>query len=446
MASLFASLGPRARRVLRYVGFAVLALVSFVFALQATFPYDRVKDTAIQALSGAGYDAQIGDVERSIMPARVYFKAVTLRNRPTKASDIAATLYIEQAEIDVGLLSLLHGTFSGRIDLKIGPGHLKGRGAYGGDGLSVHVTGDDLPAASLPMRDLVGIPMSGKIQLAINLQVPNEKSKTGKAGLNFVKGEGNAELSCPSGCVLGDGKTKLKLSTNDARQQEFLDQGGGGIDFGKVSLDSFAAAAELKGGKLDLTRFELKSPDGEAHVAFGLTLNQDFGSSSVTGCLRFHGSEALRKREPKTDAALSTTGGPLGPDGLFHIKLEGTMRRIFRRPLVCGQGGSETPGSPPPRPNLTVSPEPAKPPNLGKVGFPAPPPPPAAPPPEQPIPTPAPQAAQPQAPAAPAAPPPPAGDVVGPPPTVFPSNGSAGVPGAAPGSNPSAPSAPGAPQ
>ena len=446
MASLVTSLGPRARRVVRYVGLVVVALVSFVFALQATLPYDRVKDAAIQAMSGLGYDLQIGDVERGIMPARVYVKAVTLRTRPTKTTDVASTFYIEQAEIDLGLLSLLRGAYSGSVDIKIGPGHIKGRGAYSGDGLSIHVVGDDLPSASLPMREILGIPMSGKVRFAVNLEVPNEKAKTGKTSLNLVKADGNADLSCPSGCTIGDGKTKLKLSTNDARQQEFLDQGGGGIDFGKVSLDTLAAAAELKNGKLELTKFELKSPDGEAHIAFGTTLVQDYGASSVTGCLRFHGSEALRKREPKTDAALSTTGGPLGPDGLFHIKLEGTLRRIFRRPLVCGPGtGSDTPGSPTPRPNLTISPELAKPPGMGRVGFPTPTP---QPPPQpaveaQPVPAPAPAA-----PAAPPAPPAASGDAVGPPPTVFPSTGS-GVPGAAPGSNPpgpAPPAAPGAPQ
>jgi hypothetical protein len=153
-------------------------------------------------------------------------------------------------------------------------------------------------------------------------------------------------------------------------------------------------------------------------------------ASTITGCLRFHDSDAFRKREPKTDAALTTTGAPLGPDGLFHIKLDGQIRTMRRIGVVCSGGAGETPGGPPPRPNLSVSPEPVKPPGLGSVGIPAP----------QPNPTPA------QAPVAPPAAvpaPPPAvpqatgGDsphvpVEGPPPVVYPSTGAAGVPGAAP--------------
>jgi type II secretion system protein N len=447
MATLFASFGPRARKLLRYVGLVALALVSFVLALQLTFPYDRVKDAVIQLLAEKGYDAQIGEVERGIVPARVYFKAVTVRTRPTKPGDVATTFYVEQLGVDVGLLPLLRGAAAVKFDAKIGPGHLKGSIALSKDATSVHVTGEDLPSANLPVREALGLPMTGKIRLAINLELPNDrgndKTKSSKGGPNWARAEGNAEFACPSGCVVGDGKSKLKLTTNNARQQEFLDQGGGGIDFGRVNVDSLLASVEVKNGKLEISKFELKSGDGEAHIVFNLALNQDIMASTVTGCLRFHDSEAFRKREPKTDAALSTTGAPLGPDGLFHIKLDGPLRTMRRIGVLCGQGaGGETPGSPPPRPNLSVSPEPARPPGIGSVGFPTP-----APPPQ---PTPAP-AAPPAENAPTAAPQATGGDAAhvpteGAPPVVYPSMGSAGVPGAAPATSPPPPSAGGAPQ
>ncbi|MBA3463494.1 MAG: hypothetical protein H0T46_26295, partial [Deltaproteobacteria bacterium] len=51
MAFQLPQLGRRTRLVLRYVGFFLLAVVTFVFALQLTFPYDRVKDKIVEALS-----------------------------------------------------------------------------------------------------------------------------------------------------------------------------------------------------------------------------------------------------------------------------------------------------------------------------------------------------------------------------------------------------------
>src|SRR5690606_30980855 len=115
--------GRRARAVLRYLGFAVLGLVTFVIALQLTFPYDRVKAKIIEGLSSK-YDVTIGSVSRSIVPGRMFFKAVTLRTRPAKADDLATTFFIERLEVDLGLLALIGGTASVDLDAKIGPGNI----------------------------------------------------------------------------------------------------------------------------------------------------------------------------------------------------------------------------------------------------------------------------------------------------------------------------------
>ncbi len=150
-------------------------------------------------------------------------------------------------------------------------------------------------------------------------------------------------------------------------------------------MDYPAPLIEIKNGKLDVTKFETKSADGELHVDFDATLNQDILQSTVAGCLRFSVTEVLTKREPKTASAISLTGAPRGPDNLFHIKLEGPLREVRRLALVCGAAASrDTPGGVPTRPNLTVTPDqPVRP--SGAIGIPPPtmPPPAAAPPPPQ---------------------------------------------------------------
>ena len=322
------------------------------------------------------YEVSIGGVERGFIPGRVYFKNVSLRTRPAKADDVATTFYIEQLEVDLGLLPLLHGTIAIKLDAKIGPGHLKGDIALAKDATSIELTGNDLPSASLPMREVVGLPMSGKLRFTFNLELPNDKSKAGKVGPNWLKAEGKLEFACPSGCTVGDGKTKLKVNVANKSQQAFAENG---IDFGKVNIDSLLTDVELKEGKLDITKFEAKSGDGELHVDFGLTLNQDLGQSQVAGCLRYNGSQALLKREPKTHAAISTTGAPLGPDNLFHIKLDGTIKQMRRLGIICGPTAAgmkspESPGGTTARPNLTVTPEPpVKPAGSGSITIPQPP-------------------------------------------------------------------------
>ena len=49
-ATLGRSLGPRARKALRYLGLAALGLVSFVLAFQLTFPFSRV--TSVSTVPG----------------------------------------------------------------------------------------------------------------------------------------------------------------------------------------------------------------------------------------------------------------------------------------------------------------------------------------------------------------------------------------------------------
>jgi type II secretion system protein N len=160
--------------------------VTFVFALQWTFPFHRVRDKIIEVLS-AKYEVQIGDVERGIIPGRVYFKAVTLRTRVAKADDVPTTFYIERLKVDVGLLALLGSTAEIEIDAKIGPGHITGTIELSKDETGIHLVGENLPSASLPMKEALGLPMSGKVNFSFDLDLPNKKLKTGKAGPDWTK-------------------------------------------------------------------------------------------------------------------------------------------------------------------------------------------------------------------------------------------------------------------
>lgn len=363
------NLHPRVRKILRIVGLVLFGLITFVFALQLSFPYKRAKDKLIEAAADK-YEITVGSVDRGIMPGRVYFKAVTIRTRPTKPDELVTTFYIEKLEIDLGLLPLIGGKISVDFDAKIGPGHLAGNvavGKFGQGDISADVTGTDLPAANLPIRAFLGLPMTGKLEASVDLTLPMEKSKLGKTSINWQHASGAFSLACPSGCTFGDGKTKLKPLLKNSRQQAMV---GEGIDFGKVDLDTLVAKASIKRGKLTLDRFDTTSKDGELHIDYAMTLEKEFGDSMVAGCLRFKGSDDLLRREPKTHAAISTTGAELRADGLFHIRLTDRFKEMKRLNQDCGPnapGGASSGESintgigGERRPNLTVHPEEPKP-------------------------------------------------------------------------------------
>ena len=369
-------LGPRTRKILRIVGFVVLFLVTFVFALQWTFPFHRVRDKAVEVLS-AKYEVQISDVERGLIPGRAYFKAVTLRTRPEKADEIPTTFYIERLQVDVGLLALIGGKASADIDAKIATGHITGTITLSKGNTSIHLDGENLPSASLPMKEAIGLPMSGKVNFSFDLELPNTKLKTGKTGPNWTKAVGGARFECPSGCTFGDGKTKLKPKLKNTRNQAFAE---GGIEFGKLNVQSLVAVVDIRKGHLKVTKLDTKSEDGQLFVDFDMTLAQNISESDVTGCLRFNGSEALRKRDARTHAAISTTGAPLGPDGLYHITLDGTVKNMKRLGKVCGpDGAAGQTDDKPSRPTITVQPDaPLSPEPAPTAAEPAAPPPPPA--------------------------------------------------------------------
>ncbi|HLL20870.1 MAG TPA: type II secretion system protein GspN [Kofleriaceae bacterium] len=366
------NLGPRTRKALRIAGFVLLFFVTFVFALQWTFPFSRVRDKVIEVLS-AKYEVEISDVERGLIPGRVYFKAVTLRTRPTKADEVATTFYIERLKVDVGLLALIGAKAAVDIDAKIGAGHITGTIELSKGATEIHLDGDNLPGANLPMKEIMGLPMSGKVNFEFDLALPNEKLKNGKFGPNWQKAEGDASFACPSGCTIGDGKTKLRPKLKNNRNAAFAE---GGIEFGKLEIDTMAFTIDISKGHLKVTKFDTTSRDGEIHVDFDMTLGQAIDESTVAGCLRFTGSHVLLKRDARTHAAISTTGAPLGPDNLYHIRLDGKVKEMKRLPQVCGLSDAAAGSDKPSRPNLTV--QPTEPPIQAAPTPEAPPPPPPA--------------------------------------------------------------------
>jgi len=449
-------LGRRGTLVVRYAAIVLVALFAFTLALQATFPYERMKDKIIESLSGQ-YDVTIGGVERGWKPGRVYFKAVTLRTRVTKPDETPTTFFVDKLEVDLGLLSLIKMNISVDLDAKIGPGRIKGNitlPKLGKAGVKLDIAGTDLPGGSLPLRSALGLPMTGKLDFAVDLDLPVSKNKMGRTATDWTKADGTIDLSCPSGCTLGDGHTKLKPLLKNRTNQVMV---GDGIDFGEVHIstldvhavftaavgDADAHSSSYKPGKFEVKKFNITSPDGELHVDYQMTMAPSLDDSVVAGCLRFKASDNLLKKEEtkKTYAAISTTGAELRSDGLFHIKLSDRFKDMKRLNAECGPNAASSkvgngedfsphPGIPSP-PHITTTPLPER-------GSATPPPPMPEPPPPPP-PSPA-NTANPTTPAVP----PGAANAPGSPAGAAPGSGSGSAPpnegnaagaGAAPGSN-----------
>lgn len=350
-------LGRRGTIVFRYVSLVVLGIVVFLFALQATFPYERLKDRVADQLAGS-YDVQINGVKPGLIPGNVTFTDITLKSRPTKPEELPMIIVIKEAEVKMGILPLLGMNASVDLRLKVGSpagyGTIKGNLSFpkfGKGGVKVSLTGEDVPAASLPLQSAIGLPATGKLNMAIDLDLPSTKNKAGKTSMDLTKADGTIALSCPTGCTLGNGHTKLKPLVKDRSRQAMV---GEGIDFDKLNItkldirakftpaegDPDAHSSAYKPGKFEVTKFELSSPDGEVHVEYMMTMATTLDESMVSGCLKFKPDDSLKKTPEgqKMYTTISTTGAEKRADGLFHIKLTDRFKDMKRLNADCGAG------------------------------------------------------------------------------------------------------------
>lgn len=366
------TLGKRSQQLLRIAGYVVLGVVCFVFALQMTFPYSRVKDRIAEALS-AKYDVVIGGVERGFMPGKMILKNVSLKSRPTQPNQTPTLFYIQELSVDLGVLALIGKKVVVDVEAKIGDGVLEGTVKLSKDSVQIKFGSASLPGGNLPFKDLVGLPVLGKIALDLDFDLRLVRNK-----VDWTKAAGHLQIECPVGCTVGDGKTKIRPAVTRPNQAEFVKDG---IEFNKLQFDKFEARLEVKKGKAEITKWNVPSKDGEVHLDFEAKLEPLLNDSQVTGCLRFNGSADLEKRDYRTLTQLRTLGAPLGPDKLFHIRLTGPMRQIKRLAQLCGPNvdpnksgsggapnerrGNDSPPPPPPSPDggvTTATPPPPAPP------------------------------------------------------------------------------------
>lgn len=392
-------LGPRARKLVKALAYTVFSITVFLFALQWTFPYDRLADRLEEAASDKGYDLVIGSTERGILPGVVRFKNVKLTTRPKQAeldrvskiddpaerekqlAQLPTMMFIESLEIDLGILAAVRGKASVDLDAKIGPGHITGNITAGSGGTQVALVGRDLPATNLPLREAFsGLPMGGKVRFDLDLDLPNATDKAGRRAPDWSHADGTFEFECPSKCTLGNGEAKFHPKLTNPRNEASVKNG---IKFGTINIDSFVARLDIKKGTLEIPKFDLASKDIDLKVEITMNLAQNLDESRVAGCTRYKPSEALAKREGDTFSAIMLIGGPLGPDSMYHVKLDGSFREMKKLALTCGPasgGNMDDPsgksGGPP---KLTIPPPTPSKPTTGGIGSAAtvnPPPPP----------------------------------------------------------------------
>ncbi|HET6148053.1 MAG TPA: type II secretion system protein GspN [Polyangia bacterium] len=292
------------RRGLLQTGFGLLV---FSVALYFCFPYDRAKDLAIAWAAAQGFDVTIGSAGPGLGFA-VNFKDIHVRTRQTGAGK-PVRFTLDSAVVRVSPFAMLvskktamgvdAAAFGGKIDVDI-DSQKKGPFRY-----TIRSRSVDL--AEIPgVRESINLPLTGKLEVTMDLA-----SATG----HYNDADGALSFKC-SGCVLGDGKTPLKIEGNPLL--------AGGLTLPKVRLGDLVGRVAVVKGNAKLEGVEAKSPDGDLALEGDIQLHDPLALSTMTLYLRFRLSDTLLKSADKLQMMLQMAGSAgKRPDGFYGVRLTG---------------------------------------------------------------------------------------------------------------------------
>jgi type II secretion system protein N len=318
----------RLRAVRRWLLQSAFGVLVFGIALYFCFPYDRAKDLAIAWAANQGYDVTIGSAGPGFGFA-VSFKDIHVRSRPTgTGKPIRFTL--DSARVRVSPLVML--TKATSLDI--------GASGLGGDvgidlfnqkkgPMHVAIKAHAIDLAELPgVRETINLPLTGTFEMSLDVS-----SKTGR----YADADGSLSFKCKN-CVLGDGRTPLKVEGNPLLS--------GGLTLPRVRLGDLVGRVSIEKGTARLQGVEAKSPDGDLALEGEVQLHDPLPTSTLALYLRFRLSEPFLKSADKLQLMLQMAGSAgKRPDGFYGVRLSGRLGSMSPPVFTpISPSGSTSPG------------------------------------------------------------------------------------------------------
>jgi len=296
---------------------AAVGVVVFVVALYVWFPYDRAKEVAVNLASAQNLDVDID----SVGPAwglGLAFSNIHVKTRPTSPATKPTRLLIERASVSISPLSLLLFWTEPTITISIDGfgGHVTITQNGSPDSpakaprpFSLEITARDVDMSELPgLREALNLPVTGTLKLDLELA-----SATGR----YANAKGDISFTCAA-CVLGDGKTPLRVPGNP-----FL---GGGLTLPKVRVGDLRGEVAIDDGEAKLKSLDAKSPDLELSVEGGASLRDPLANSLLNAYVRFKLSDPFLKAAGALSTLLQMAGSSgKRPDGFYGVRLGGRL-------------------------------------------------------------------------------------------------------------------------
>jgi type II secretion system protein N len=326
---------PRVRQILKwagYVGFYCFSLLVFAYL---TFPYNRLADRIVAEFNAKQTGPKpmrlkMGDMS-SYWLNGVEAEDITLtsagdpdeQGNPGKPK----VLKIDSAHASVSLWRLLIGSLRLSFGADAFGGEVSGSTANSDEGRQLEVELDDLDLSQAPLfADIVGLPLSGKLNGTIEFLMPEEK---------LAKADGKISLKVTD-LAAGDGKAKIRDTIALPR-----------LDAGELTLE-----AEAKSGTLKITNFSANGPDLRLDSDGTLRLRDPYDTSLLNLNVSFKFQDRYTNKSDITKSLFGSGSMPglfdLDPkmkhakraDGSYGWRASGALARLNFTPQPSG-GGSK---------------------------------------------------------------------------------------------------------
>lgn len=186
------------------------------------------------------------------------------------------------------------------------------------DDLHLHAVRHPLSLDELPLASWIGLPVTGAVELDIDLTVPVVARRH-----DVLSTHGTFAIRTAERVRIGDDATPLEHPRLAALAPA-------GIPFTHLDLDALDLELTVAGGRARLTRFDVTSPDLELRLDLSITLAHHVLSSALDGALRFRPTPALTQRDPILAGMLALFDLSRDPSGLATIPFTGTLSRPRR--------------------------------------------------------------------------------------------------------------------
>jgi type II secretion system protein N len=326
-------MSPALKKLLVPAGYVVFAMVAFVVFVSWTFPYQTLKDritgtfNAQQKVGTAQQELQIEELT-GYWVTGVRANGVRLLSAPTEVGQPPAEIKIDEARARLQILPLLLFNKDIKFSLDLLGGTVDGFfGDHGADRI-IELEFHGVEVGKLgPIQQALGIPIEGKLDGTVKLQLPQGKASKGNGTVNLELHE----------LAIGDGKSKIML------------QKGMGLPLAKLNVGTVTIEGVAKDGQLKITKISAQGKDLELSGEGRVQLKELANDSVVDVALQMKVADTYKNKNDMTKGLFAALEfSPDGraakrADGFYGLRLLGPLGAL--KPSPNGTGGGGTPAT-----------------------------------------------------------------------------------------------------